>query len=109
MLPILQIYKKNIYVDWWRSDPWSSNMMFMSLGHLPTFPHGLNSPSLCLVSVAEDTGGLLRGHPLRHLGVELRVELILLHPLELKLGIKFLERWKVITVKVIKSKQKVKS
>ena len=108
-MPILQIYKKNIYVDRWGSDPWSSNMMFMTLGHFPTFPLGLHSPSLCLVCVAKDTGGLLRGHPLRHLGVELRVELILLHPLELKLGIKFLERGKVITVKVIKSKQKVKS
>ena len=70
------------------------------LGHLPTFPPGLHSPSLGLVSVAEDAGGLLCGHPLRHLGVELSVQLILLHTLELKLGIKFLERWKVITVKV---------
>ena len=51
-----------------------------------------HSPALRLLRVAEDTGGLLRGHPLRHLGVELGVQLLLLHALELKLGVKFLER-----------------
>ena len=60
----------------------------------PPCPLCVDSPSLGLVSIAQNTSGLLRGHPLGHLGVELGVELLLLHPLELKLRVKFLENKK---------------
>lgn len=78
-------------MDGWGSD----RICFINHGHRPTCPQDLDSPILCLVSVAEDTGGLLRGHPLGHLGVELGVELLLLHPLELELSVKFLNNLKV--------------
>ena len=56
-----------------------------------------NSPHVGSVGIAENTGGLLCGHPLGHLRVEVCVELLALHPLELVLRVEFLNITQTLT------------
>ncbi len=49
-----------------------------------------NSPHVSSVRITENTGGFLCGHPLGYLAVEVGVQLLPLHPLELVLRVEFL-------------------
>ena len=49
-----------------------------------------NSPHVTGLCITEDTGGLLGGHPLGYLAVEVGVQLLPLHALELVFGVEFL-------------------
>lgn len=50
-----------------------------------------NSPKVGSVCTAENTGCLLSCHPLGYLNVEVGVQLLPLHPLQLVFGVEFLK------------------